>query len=202
MLQGLRRAFYRLLHRASEIDIPVDAGDFRLVDRRVADVVRNMREPNRYLRGMFAWAGFRQTGIEYERDPRFAGEAKYTPTRLLRLGMDGIVGYSTAPLRLILGAGFVIAGLAFLAGIAAIIFRLTASYSPPGWASLSVMFMLMSGVQLILLGTVGLYVGRIYEQGRQRPLYLVDEVNGSASAGRRHLTQPSEPSREPVSRPD
>ena len=202
ILQTVRRAFYRLLRISSEVELPLDAGDFRLVDRRVADIVRNMREPNRYLRGMFAWAGFRQTGIEYERDPRFAGDAKYTPSRLVTLGMNGILGYSTAPLRIILGAGFLIAGLAFIAGLAAIVFKLTASYSPPGWASLSVAFMLMSGVQLILLGTVGLYVGRTYEQGRNRPLYLVDEVNGSTSSGRRHLTDPADPAAQPISRPD
>ena len=202
IVQALRRGFYRVLRLSSDVDLPVDAGDFRLVDRRVADIVRNMREPNRYLRGMFAWAGFRQTGIEYERDPRYAGEAKYTPARLVRLGTDGILGYSTAPLRLVLGTGFFIAGLAFVVGLAAVVFKLTGAYSPPGWASLLVAFMLMSGVQLMLLGTVGLYVGRAYEQGRNRPLYLVDEVNGSAASGRRHLADPEVRATEAVIRPD
>jgi len=178
--QAGRRFFYRLLRRAADVPLAVDAGDFRLVDRRVADIVRNMREPERYLRGLFAWVGFRQTTVTYERSPRFAGEAKYSYMRLARLGANGLLSFSTAPLRLILGLGFAIAGLAFVCALIAIGLKIAGTYDVPGWASLVVVFSFFSGVQLILLGTVGVYVGRIHEQGKQRPLYLVDEVHGFA----------------------
>ena len=176
--QAGRRLYYRLLRRAAEVPLAVDAGDFRLVDRRVADIVRSMREPNRYLRGLFAWVGYRQTTVSYERAPRQAGEAKYSYMRLARLGADGLLSFSTAPLRLILALGFAIAGVAFLLALTAIGLKLAGAYDLPGWASLVVTFSFFSGVQLILLGTVGEYVGRIHDQGKQRPLYLVDEVHG------------------------
>jgi polyisoprenyl-phosphate glycosyltransferase len=177
--QAVRRLAYRLLKRAAD-DVPLalDAGDFRLIDGRVADIVRSMREPNRYLRGLFAWVGYRQTAVTYERAARQAGEAKYSWRRLIHLGADGLLSFSTAPLRLILGLGFAIAGLAFLLALVAIIGKLADAYDVPGWASLVVTLSFFSGVQLILLGTVGLYVGRIHDQGKHRPLYLVDEVHG------------------------
>ena len=175
------RLFYRLLNRASDVDLPLDAGDFRLMDRRVADVVRGMREPNRYLRGMVAWAGFRQTGVEYERDERFAGETKYSLRRMFSFAADGLLGFSTAPLRLALGLGFAISGLAFAAGLLAVAFKIFGVYTIPGWASVTVMLSFFSGVQLLLLGAVGEYVGRVYEQGKGRPLYLISEAHGLAS---------------------
>jgi dolichol-phosphate mannosyltransferase len=173
-----RRIYYRLLRRAAEVPLAVDAGDFRLVDRRVADIVRNMREPNRYLRGLFGWVGYRQTTVSYERAERHAGEAKYSWAKLARLGADGLFSFSTAPLRIILGLGFVFAGVAFLLGLVAIALKIAGTYDVPGWASLVVAFSFFSGLQLMLLGTVGMYVGRIHDQGKQRPLYLVDEVHG------------------------
>ena len=176
--QAGRRLFYRVLLRAAEVPLALDAGDFRLVDRRVADIVRSMREPNRYLRGLFAWVGYRQTTVTYEREPRAGGEAKYSWRRLATLGANGVLSFSTAPLRLILGLGFVIAGVAFLLALTAIVLKLAGTYDLPGWASLVVTFSFFSGVQLILLGTVGLYVGRIHDQGKHRPLYLVDEAHG------------------------
>jgi polyisoprenyl-phosphate glycosyltransferase len=178
--QGGRRLFYRFIRRAADVPLAVDAGDFRLVDRRVADIIRNMREPERYLRGLFAWVGYRQTTVTYERSPRFAGEAKYSYRRLATLGANGLLSFSTAPLRLILGLGFAIAGFAFVCALVAIGLKIADAYDVPGWASLVVVFSFFSGVQLILLGTVGVYVGRIHEQGKQRPLYLVDEVHGFA----------------------
>jgi polyisoprenyl-phosphate glycosyltransferase len=170
--------FYRLLNRISDVDMPLDAGDFRLVDRRVADAVRRMREPNRYLRGLFAWVGFRQSAVRYERSERTAGETKFSLFKMLRFASDGVIGFSTVPLRLALALGFAMSVLAFAAGVAAALVKLTGGFTIPGWASLAVLLSFFSGVQLILLGAVGQYVGRIYEQGKERPLYLVDEAHG------------------------
>jgi dolichol-phosphate mannosyltransferase len=185
--------FYRLLHRISDVDLPLDAGDFRLADRRVADIVRGMREPDRYLRGMFAWVGFRQTTINYERDVRFAGSTKNSWTRMMRFALDGILGFSVAPLRIILGLGFVMSGVALLMGMIAIVLKLAGALPPvEGWASLTVLVAFVAGVQLIVLGTVGLYVARAYEQGKHRPLYLVAERHGlgSPSAPADHVLGP------------
>jgi polyisoprenyl-phosphate glycosyltransferase len=173
-------SFYRLMHRLSDVGFPVDAGDFRLVDRRVADVVRSMREPDRYLRGMFAWVGFRQTTIEYDRDERYAGKTKNSWPRMISFAIDGILGFSVAPLRFILGLGFVISALSLIWGLVAIIVKLTGSVPPggQGWASLTVLVTFLAGVQLIVLGMMGLYVARAYEQGKHRPLYLVASTEG------------------------
>ncbi|MGZ8669232.1 MAG: glycosyltransferase family 2 protein [Solirubrobacterales bacterium] len=170
--------FYRLLNRASDVDLPLDTGDFRLLDRRVADVVRRMREPNRYLRGLFAWVGFRQTGVQYERDERYAGDTKFSLMRMLSFAVDGLTGFSTVPLRLALGLGLAISALAFAAGLAAVVLKLTGAYTISGWASVTVMITFFSGVQLLMLGAVGQYVGRIFEQGKARPLYLIAETHG------------------------
>jgi polyisoprenyl-phosphate glycosyltransferase len=172
--------FYRVLHRLSDVEFPVDAGDFRLVDRRVADVVRSMREPDRYLRGMFAWVGFRQTSVNYDRDERFAGETKNSWHQMISFAIDGIMGFSVTPLRFILGLGFVISALSLIWGLVAIIVKITGSVPPggQGWASLTVLVTFLAGVQLIVLGMIGLYVARAYEQGKHRPLYLVASAEG------------------------
>jgi polyisoprenyl-phosphate glycosyltransferase len=175
-------AFYRLLRRIANVDMPLDAGDFRLVSRRVADTVRNMREPDRYLRGMFAWVGFRQACVTYERDQRYAGDTKIPLTRMMRFAVDGILGFSTAPLRLILAIGFAFSGLALALGVVAITLKVAGALPPvAGWASLTVLLSFFAGIQLIVLGTVGLYVSRAYEQGKQRPLYLVASAYGLTS---------------------
>jgi polyisoprenyl-phosphate glycosyltransferase len=173
-------SFYRLMHRLSDVEFPVDAGDFRLVDRRVADVVRSMREPDRYLRGMFAWVGFRQTSVAYDRDERYAGKTKNSWRRMISFAIDGILGFSVAPLRFILGLGFVISLLSLIWGLVAIIVKLTGSVPPggQGWASLTVLVTFLAGIQLIVLGMMGLYVARAYEQGKNRPLYLIASAEG------------------------
>lgn len=176
--RGTANLFYRLISKLTNVKMPVDAGDFRLVDRRVAGIVANMREPDRYLRGLFAWVGFRQTSVTYERAARAAGESKYSLMRMLRFAVDGLLSFSTIPLRVTLASGFAIAGLAFAAGIAAAVLKLVGAFETPGWASLIVVLSFFSGVQLIVLGTIGLYVGRIYAQGKDRPLYLVDRAVG------------------------
>lgn len=171
--------FYRLMHRLSDVEFPLDTGDFRLVDRRVADVVRDMREPDRYLRGMFAWVGFRQTSVSYDRDERFAGKTKNSWMRMISFAIDGILGFSVAPLRFILGLGFVISLLSLAVGVVAIVLKLAGQLPPvQGWASLTVLVTFLAGVQLIVLGTVGLYVARVYEQGKHRPLYLIASAEG------------------------
>jgi glycosyltransferase involved in cell wall biosynthesis len=190
-------AFYRVMHRLSDVDFPVDAGDFRLVDRRVADVVRSMREPDRYLRGMFSWVGFRQTSVTYDRDERYAGKTKNSWRRMIGFAIDGILGFSVAPLRFILGLGFVISALSLAWGLVAIIVKITGSVPPggQGWASLTVLITFLAGVQLIVLGMIGLYVARAYEQGKHRPLYLVASAEGldaglSEPAREHHVLRP------------
>jgi polyisoprenyl-phosphate glycosyltransferase len=177
------RRFYRLLRRLSDVDLPLDVGDFRLVDRRVADVVRGMREPDRYLRGLFAWAGYRQTSVSYERAPRRAGETKYPLSRMIGLAVDGILSFSVAPLRMIIAFGFLISLTALAFGVVAAVLKLIGSLPPvSGWASLTVLVTLLAGAQLIVLGMIGLYVAKAYEQGKQRPLYLVASEYGFDSA--------------------
>ncbi len=198
--------FYRLLRRLSDVDLPLDAGDFRLADRRVADVVRSMREPDRYLRGMFAWVGFRQTSVSYERDARFAGETKISWRRMIGFAIDGILGFSVAPLRIIIGLGFVMSAVALLVGVIAIVLKLAGALPPvAGWASLAVLVSFLAGVQLIVLGTVGLYVAQAYEQGKHRPLYLVAESHGLGSArpGADHVLSPERDlAQAPLRRPE
>jgi glycosyltransferase involved in cell wall biosynthesis len=176
--RGTASLFYRAMRRLTSIEMPLDAGDFRLVDQRVAGIISNMREPDRYLRGMFAWVGFRQTAVPYERAPRTAGETKYSLAKMIRFATDGLLSFSTVPLRVTLASGFAIAGIAFAVGFVAIVVKLTGGFTVPGWASLIVVLSFFSGVQFIVLGTIGLYVGRIYTQGKHRPLYLVDRTMG------------------------
>jgi glycosyltransferase involved in cell wall biosynthesis len=173
------RWFYRLMGRMSEVPIPVDAGDFRLVDRRAVDAVASMREHSRYLRGMFAWVGYDQTGVRYSRSARYAGRTKFPLRKMLSFATDGIVSFSAAPLRLALAFGFVVSALSVVAGAAAIVCRITGVYETPGWASIVVGMSFLGGVQLTVLGVMGAYIARIHDEVKQRPLYLVrDRVGG------------------------
>lgn len=198
--------FYRFLRRASDVDLPLDAGDFRLVDRRVAEAIRRMPEPDRYLRGMFAWTGFRQTSIVYDRDERFAGKTKNSLPRMIHFAVDGVVSFSTAPLRVVLAIGLIVSALAFGMGSLAIVVKLAGGEAVPGWASLTVLFSFVTGFQLVVLGILGLYVGRIYEQGKHRPLYLVAEAHGFDSGPQpadhvlRAQRYPAEPALDPPER--
>ncbi|HTQ44924.1 MAG TPA: glycosyltransferase family 2 protein [Polyangiaceae bacterium] len=171
-------AFYRLFSRMTDVDVPLDVGDFRLVDRRALDAFRTMRENNRYVRGMFGWIGFRQTGVAYRREARVAGTTKYPLRRMLHFATDGIVSFSTAPLRFALNIGFIVSGLAFLFGIAALVAKIAGLYSVSGLASLVVLTAFLGGVQLVVLGVMGEYIGRIHEEVKGRPLYLVRELQG------------------------
>lgn len=170
--------FYSLLHRIADIDTPVDVGDFRLVDRKALNAFLQMRESNRYVRGMFSWLGFRQVAVPYVREQRHAGTTHYTLRKMAMLAANGIVGFSSAPLRLALGAGVFLACASVVCGIAAICLKLTGLSLVPGYASLLCAITFLSGIQLIVVGTVGLYVGRIYDESRARPLYVVRETHG------------------------
>lgn len=170
--------FYRLMRRLASVDMPVDVGDFRLVDRKALDAFRSMRERGRYVRGMFSWIGFRQTGISYRRPERFAGEPKYSFRRSLRLAVDGVVSFSNAPLRIALVWGFLFSFASFVVGIGAIVAKLAGAFVVPGWASIVVVVSFLGGIQLTLMGMMGLYIGRIYEEVKARPLYVVREAYG------------------------
>lgn len=172
------RVYYRVLRRLASIEIPAAAGDFRLADRRVVDAFRAMPERNRFVRGMFAWLGFRQIAVPYAAPERFAGDSKYTLRRMIRLATDGLVSFSTAPLRLALDLGFAVSGLAFLFGIATLITKLVGAFLVPGWLTIVLVTSFLGGIQLIVIGVVGEYVGRIYDEVKARPLYLVRELHG------------------------
>jgi polyisoprenyl-phosphate glycosyltransferase len=190
--------FYRLLRRLTRTDVPLDAGDFRLVDRRVVDAFKLLRERNRYVRGMFSWVGFDQVGVPYERDARFAGERKYSYRKSLELAVDGIVSFSTVPLRVVLAAGFVIALASFMLGLFALGARVGGWYSTPGWASLLLAISFLGGVQLTLIGVVGLYVGRIADEVKARPLYVVREAYGLGAPPPLRAVEDDERVRDPV----
>jgi polyisoprenyl-phosphate glycosyltransferase len=169
-------AFYRGFSRISEVQVPIDVGDFRLVDRRALDVFNQMRESNRFVRGMFAWIGLRQTGVTYTRQERFAGQTKYPLRRMLGFAATGVISFSSAPLRAALNLGFVVSGVAFGFGIWSVIVKLTDLYDVPGWTSIVVVTTLIGGVQLIVLGVIGEYVGDIHDEVKRRPLYVIGEL--------------------------
>lgn len=174
------KVFYRLLNRLSGVEMPRDVGDFRLMDRRVVDALLAMPERDRYLRGMVAWVGFRQTAVRFSRAARFAGASKYPLLKMLRFAADGVVSFSFTPLRLAMWMGFAAIALAFGGIVYAIILRffLDPSHWVRGWASLFVAVLFMGGVQLVSLGIIGEYIGRIYGEVKHRPLYFVRERLG------------------------
>ena len=180
----ITRAFYRFLRRTADIDLPEGAGDFRLIDRRALEAFRGMRERRRYVRGMVSWVGFRQVGVPYERPARHAGAGKYSVLRYSRLAFDGLSSFSDAPLRLALGAGFAVAIASLVAAIVAIALKLAGVESVPGWASLVVVLSFLGGIQLVVLAAVGIYVAGIFDEVKQRPLYIVSENRGIEGAGR------------------
>lgn len=165
--------FYRLINRLTEIEIPLDTGDFRLMDRRVVDVLNQMREHHRFLRGMSAWVGFRQVGVPYDRAPRFAGETHYTLQKMLRLALTAITGFSFFPLQLATYLGFFSAAISVIAIPIVVALRLMGSQAFFGQASTLIAVLFFGGVQLISLGILGEYIGRLYDEARGRPLYIV-----------------------------
>lgn len=172
-------SFYRILKRMTSVDIPVDTGDFRLIDRRVLDEFKKMRERARFVRGMVSWIGFKQGAVYYSRDPRLAGETKYPFSKMLRFAIDGILSFSQVPLRFSSAFGLVSSAISFLFMVYGLVVKYFFPQNAiPGWASLFSAVLFLGGVQLICIGVLGEYVGRIYEELKRRPLYIVDrEVN-------------------------
>lgn len=170
-------SYYRLLHNLAEVDIPVDTGDFRLLDRRAAEELRGFRERSRFIRGMVASMGFQQTEVLFDRDERAAGETKYPLRKMVRLAADGVTGFSTAPLKLITRIGFLSLGLAALGILYAVALRLFfPQITVSGWTMIMVVMLFLGGVQMLSLGVIGSYIGRIYDEVRRRPLYIVRKV--------------------------
>jgi polyisoprenyl-phosphate glycosyltransferase len=162
----------------SDIDIPKDTGDFRLIDREVGIVFSKMTEKSRFVRGMISWIGFRQTFIEYERDERFAGESKYPLKKMIKFASDGIIAFSTKPLRLVMTIGFVTVMVSILVMIFTLLVKVFGQQVQPGWASIMVAITFFSGIQLLGLGIVGQYIARIYEESKNRPIYIIrDTIN-------------------------
>ncbi|MBL8589495.1 MAG: glycosyltransferase family 2 protein [Methylobacteriaceae bacterium] len=175
-------AFYRLLARFADVDIPRNVGDFRLVDRKVVEAFRGMPEQDRFVRGMFAWLGFRQTAVEFERAPREAGATKYTLRRMTRLAANALIGFSDAPLKLVVVTGFTVSLLAGLYGAYVVARWLAGAELVTGWASTILIVALLGGGNMLMTGIVGLYVGRIHAEVKRRPLYVVAAREGFAHA--------------------
>lgn len=180
---ALKRAaynvYYRLLKQVAYVPIPVDSGDFSLMDRRVVDLLRSMPERNKFLRGLRAWAGFSQTSLEYERDARFAGETKYTLSKLVRLALDGLISYSFVPLRLAYVMGvFVSIGSFTLATVYFFQRLFTDQVIPRGFTTLAILILFLGGVQLLTIGVLGEYLGRIYDEVKRRPAFVERETIG------------------------
>ena len=171
--------FYALLNRLADVDIPQHVGDFRMVDQRAVEAFRHMREGSRFVRGMYSWVGFRQTGVSYRREARFAGTTHYPLKKMLRLAADAIFGFSRVPLRLAMKAGALTSVVAVFAGLAAIGLKVFGGYAVPGWTSILVAVCLIGGLQLAFLGMIGQYIGRTYEESVHRPLYIVSELVGA-----------------------
>lgn len=171
--------FYRVLNRMSEVDIPLDAGDFRLVDRRVVDQVNAMPEHRRYLRGLFAWVGYDQVGVHYVREARHAGRTKFSMRKMLTFAGDGIVSFSTVPLRLALSLGLMVSAISLLGALGGLVAKLAHWYVVPGWASLVAAIGILGGIQLLVLGVMGEYIARIHDEVKARPLYLLRDQIGA-----------------------
>ena len=169
-------AFYRLIFRITDVKIPLDTGDFRLLDRQVVDVMGQMRERHRFLRGMSAWAGFRQIGVPYKRAARFAGVTKYPLRKMIALALNAITSFSYVPLQLATYLGFISAAVSILSILVVIVMRLSGSHAFYGQATTLSAVLFLGGVQLISLGILGEYIGRIYDEVKGRPLYIVSEA--------------------------
>jgi dolichol-phosphate mannosyltransferase len=168
--------FYRLINKITDVDIPVDTGDFRLMDRKVVDALSSMRERHRFPRAMVAWVGFKQTGVSYRRAARMAGETKYPFRKMLRLALNAITGFSYFPLQISTYLGFFSAGLSILAIPVVVVMRLMGNQAFFGQATTLIAVLFLGGVQLISLGILGEYIGRLYDEAKGRPLYIVREA--------------------------
>ena len=174
-------AYYRILSRMTNIQIPMDAGDFRLLSKRVADRLRSMREKDRFVRGLVSWVGYRQTGLPYRRDARAAGETKYPLRKMIKFAIDGLTGFSMMPLKAATWLGYVASAFAFLY-LMSVFVQKWLGHTVQGWATIMVAMLFLGGVQLVCIGILGEYLGRIFNEVKQRPLYVVEEfVNGDGA---------------------
>ena len=172
------RLFYRLLSASTDIDIPTDTGDFRLLDRRVCEELKRLPEKNRYVRGLVSWVGFRQTAVEYERDERLAGETKYPLKKMIKLSLDGLTSFSFKPIKMAnyIGAILLFTGIAYLAGM--LLLSILTATVISGWNLVIALQLVLTGILLTMMGIIGEYIGRIYDEARNRPLYIVSECYG------------------------
>lgn len=171
--------YYRLINMLSDVDLPLDSGDFRLMDRLVVDALKTINEENRYIRGIISWIGFPQTGVEYERDARYAGVTKYNYSKMFKFAFDGITSFSSKPLRLSSKFGFLITFFSFLLILWQVAVKiLYPETSSSGWTSIIVLILFLGGVQLISIGILGEYIGRIYAEVKKRPLYIISDKHG------------------------
>ena len=175
-------AFYRLLDLMTPISIPVDTGDFRLLSRRAIEALRRMPERARYVRGMVAWVGFKQIGVEFQRDARHAGETKYPFRKMVSFALDGMISFSAVPLRIATSIGFLMAGATLLYFFYALVMKVAVGTTIQGWTSLIAVVVFIGSTQLLCLGIIGEYVGRIYDEVKSRPLYLIDSLQQTPDA--------------------
>jgi dolichol-phosphate mannosyltransferase len=178
LLRASYAVFYRLLRRVANVEIPLDAGDFCVMDRRVVDLLKSMPERNRFVRGIRSWVGFNQVGLPFERHARYAGTSKYTMNRLVLLALDGLISFSYVPLRVITILGISVSFLSMMMALFFFVKKVLYGLNPPGFASLIVSIFFLAGIQLITLGVIGEYVGRIFEEAKRRPLYILRRASG------------------------
>ena len=188
--------FYKLFDKLAQVELEHNSGDFRLLDRKPLDALLAMRERNRFLRGMTVWVGYTQAAVSYRRDPRYAGETKYTLSKMLKFSLDAISSFSHRPLQLATLLGFLISTLAFIAIPVVVVLRLSGSYLP-GFGSITIAILLLGGIQLIAIGIIGEYVGRIYDEVKGRPLYLVRSTRNLRPSEGSMTAQPGEAGAEP-----
>lgn len=170
------KIFYRIMKRLTRVDMPLDAGDFRIISRRVAAALSRMNEKHRFIRGMVSWVGFKQTSLEYVREKRFAGETKYPLRKMFKFALDAITSFSSIPLRLSSYLGFIAASLGFLYSVIIFYLRFFTDRTVPGWTSIIIVILFLGGVQLICLGMIGEYLSRLSEEAKNRPLYLIEGI--------------------------
>ncbi|WP_243689012.1 glycosyltransferase family 2 protein [Geotalea toluenoxydans] len=172
--------FYRLMRKMTDVDIPVDTGDFRLIDRRVCDALKSIKERNRYIRGIISWLGFRQIGVEFSREERFAGETKYPMKKMLKFAFDAITSFSFKPLKLSSYLGMSLSFFSFIYLMVVVYQKFFTDRTVAGWASSMVISLFFNGIVLMMLGIAGEYIGRIYDETKGRPLYVVRRVRNFA----------------------
>jgi glycosyltransferase involved in cell wall biosynthesis len=178
------KLFYRLLFKVTDIDIPLDTGDFRIMRRNVVNTLNNMPESHRFIRGMVSWVGFKQIGIEYDRQERFAGQTKYPLKKMLKFAFDAITSFSTLPLKLMIYTGFFASFIGLLGMLYIVYVKLFTAQAITGWSSIMITILLMGGIQLMTIGIMGEYIGRISEESKKRPLYIIENIyerNSSAN---------------------